>query len=138
MVSSSSEISLPCLFPLFPTFSALSNFLALLFCRTLAAAFPDAGLGVAVANDGVLYETDVLAASNSSPYMFRHSRIATSSPNHRRHRSMQTQSLLSIWGQRPVLVLVGVRLGLDRFNPIYFDAVKVISSFDLCLLKIIV
>lgn len=80
---------------------------------------------MAVAHDGVLYETDVLAASNAGPYMFRPSRMVTSSPNHRRQRSAQTQSLLSVWGQRPVLVLVSTRLGLDRFNPVYFDAVKV-------------
>lgn len=42
---------------------------------------------------------------------------------------MQPQSMLSIWGQRPVLVLVGVRLGLDRFNPVYYDAVKVRNFF---------
>ena len=61
-----------------------------LFCfvfRTLVHGFQEAGLGVSVALDGVVYETDVLAASNAGPYMYRHSRMATSSPSTRRCRS---------------------------------------------------
>lgn len=96
--------------------------------RTLVNAYAEAGLGVSVATDGVVYETDVLAASNAGPYMYRHSRTATSSPSTRRRRSaqqQQQQSMMSIWGQRPVLVLVGIRLGIDCVNPVYYDAVKV-------------
>ena len=94
-------------------------------------AFSEAGLGVSVATDGVVYETDVLAASNVSPYMYRHSRAGTSSNSTRRRRSMQPQHMLSsIWGQRPVLVLIGIRLGIDGVNPIYYDSVKV--SRGLC------
>ncbi|KAH8105076.1 hypothetical protein DFH11DRAFT_1645155 [Phellopilus nigrolimitatus] len=92
-------------------------------------AFAEAGLGVSVATDGVVYETDVLAASNAGPYMFRHSRMATSSPSTRRRRSGQPQSLMSIWGQRPVLVLVGIRLGIDGVNPVYYEAVKALYTF---------
>ena len=36
------------------------------FCRTLVNAFAEAGLGVSVATDGVVYETDVLAAADRS------------------------------------------------------------------------
>ena len=88
--------------------------------RTLVNAFPDAGLGVSVALDQVIYETDVLAASNASPSSYRHSRFSTSSP--KRNRQHQT---FTVWGQRPVLILVGVRLGVNGFNPIYYEAVKV-------------
>ncbi|KAH8111525.1 hypothetical protein DFH11DRAFT_1729456 [Phellopilus nigrolimitatus] len=97
--------------------------------KTLVHAFAEAGLGVSVATDGVVYETDVLAASNAGPYMFRHSRMATSSPSTRRRRSGQPQSLMSIWGQRPVLVLVGIRLGIDGVNPVYYEAVKALYTF---------
>ncbi len=83
--------------------------------RALVSAFPEAGLGVAAATDGVLYETDVLAASNTYPY--RHSRVG--SPK-------RVQSPYG-WGQRPVLVLVGIRLGLDGVNPIYYNSIKVTS-----------
>ncbi|KAL5534817.1 hypothetical protein ACEPAG_1281 [Sanghuangporus baumii] len=104
--------------------------------KTLVNAYAEAGLGVSVATDGVVYETDVLAASNAGPYMYRPSRIGTSSPTTRRRRSaqqqqqqQQQQSLMSIWGQRPVLVLVGIRLGIDCVNPIYYDAVKALFTF---------
>ena len=102
--------------------------------RTLVQAFPEAGIGVAVAMDGVLYETDVLAASNVSPYHhLRHTRMGTgaSSPASKRtrghrHNDNHRQSMVgSAWGQRPVLVLIGVRLGISGVNPIYYDAVKV-------------
>ena len=100
-------------------------------------AFPEAGIGVSVAMDGVLYETDVLAASNVSPYhynRYHHSRMPTTgagSPGSKRarnrlHADQQRQSMLgSAWGQRPVLVLIGIRLGLQGVNPIYYDAIKV-------------
>ncbi|EJD04597.1 uncharacterized protein FOMMEDRAFT_133827 [Fomitiporia mediterranea MF3/22] len=98
--------------------------------KTVVHAFAEAGLGVSVATDGVVYETDVLAASNAGPYMYRHSRMATSSPSTRRRRSaQQQQSMMSIWGQRPVLVLVGIRLGIDCVNPVYYDAVKALFTF---------
>lgn len=88
-------------------------------------AFPEAGLGVSVAMDNVVYETDVLAASNVGPYLHRLNRAATSSPSTRRKRSENNPSMMSVWGQRPVLVLVGVRLGFDAVNPKYYEYVKV-------------
>ena len=82
--------------------------------RTLVHAFPEAGLGVALANDGVLYETDVLAASNFHPYNI----TRVGSPK-------KSQSISSAWGGRPVLILVGIRLGIDGVNPVYYDYIKV-------------
>lgn len=73
--------------------------------RTLASAFPDAALGVSVGVDGVVFQSDVYAASNSGTLPKRHVR------NH--------------WGDRAVLILVGIRLGLDGVNPIYYDSIKV-------------
>jgi cysteine protease ATG4 len=73
--------------------------------RTLVGMFPSAGLGVAVAVDGVVYQTDVYSASHGP----------IGSP--RRHRTTN-------WGDRGVLVLIGVRLGLDGVNPIYYDTIK--------------
>ncbi len=107
-------------------------------CRTLVQAFPEGGVGVSVATDGVLYETDVLAASNVSPYhynRYHHARAPTTASNspgskrvHSRYQGadQQRQSMLgSAWGQRPVLVLIGIRLGIQGVNPIYYDAIKV-------------
>ncbi|EPQ61373.1 hypothetical protein GLOTRDRAFT_69761 [Gloeophyllum trabeum ATCC 11539] len=78
--------------------------------KTLVHAFPDANLGVAVAVDSVVYQTDVYAASHGQ----------LGSPR----RSPRTS-----WGHRPVLVLVGIRLGLEGVNPIYYDAIKTLYTF---------
>jgi len=61
---------------------------------------------VSVATDGVVFQSDVYAASNNH--------IVSA----RRHGR-------STWGGRPVLVLLGIRLGLDGVNPIYYDTIKV-------------
>ena len=79
--------------------------LIFLLHRTLVSAFPDAALGVSVGVDGVVFQSDVYAASNSGTLPKRHVR------NH--------------WGDRAVLILVGIRLGLDGVNPIYYDSIKV-------------
>ncbi|KAI6157367.1 cysteine protease required for autophagy [Pisolithus tinctorius] len=76
--------------------------------KTLVHAFPEAGLGVAVAADGVVYQTDVYSASNVHSRSPR--RLARSS-----------------WGDRAVLVLVGIRLGLKGVNPIYYGAIKLFT-----------
>jgi hypothetical protein len=36
---------------------------------------------------------------------------------------------LSTWGDRAVVVLIGIRLGLDGVNPIYYDTIKVGGFF---------
>ena len=69
-------------------------------------AFPKAGLGVSVALDSVIYQSDVYAAS--------HHHIG--SPKRNAGRS---------WGDRGVLVLIGTRLGIDGVNPVYYEAIKV-------------
>ncbi len=75
--------------------------------RTLVNAFPECGLGVALAIDGTLYETEVFVASHG--------------PTSRTPRRAQ----VSTWGTRPVLLLLGVRLGISGVNPIYYDSIKV-------------
>ncbi|KAF9465112.1 hypothetical protein BDZ94DRAFT_1254537 [Collybia nuda] len=81
--------------------------------KTLVGTFPEAGLGVAVANDGVVYQTDVYAASNTT---------GTASRSPKRH-------MKKAWGDRPVLVLIGIRLGIDGVNPIYHDTIKLLYTF---------
>ncbi|KZT08838.1 uncharacterized protein LAESUDRAFT_757025 [Laetiporus sulphureus 93-53] len=78
--------------------------------KTLVHAFPEAGLGVSVASDAVIYQSDVYAASRST----------MGSP--RKHAR-------SGWGDRAVLVLIGIRLGIDGVNPIYYDSVKALYTF---------
>ncbi|PPQ82094.1 hypothetical protein CVT25_014340, partial [Psilocybe cyanescens] len=74
--------------------------------RTLVTAFPECGLAVSVATDGTLYQTQVFAASHGD---------ASRSPR-RRHTTT--------WGDRPVLLLLGIRLGIEGVNPIYYDTIK--------------
>ena len=89
--------------------------------RTLLAGYPEAGLGASVATDGVLFQTDVFAASNG--------RGISRSP--KRHVGIA-------WGDRPVLLLIGVRLGIDGVNPIYYETIKVRSSLSIAIMKLIV
>ncbi|KAL1746117.1 peptidase family C54-domain-containing protein [Schizophyllum fasciatum] len=63
--------------------------------KALLNAYPDAGLGVAVVEDGAVYQT------------------------HRRQKDREHE-----WGDRPVLILLGTRLGIDGVNPMYYDTIK--------------
>jgi hypothetical protein len=74
--------------------------------RALVHAFPKAELGVSVAADSVIYQSDVYAASHNP----------TGSPKRHVKKS---------WGNRGVLVLIGTRLGIGGVNPVYYDAIKV-------------
>ncbi|KAF9237215.1 cysteine protease required for autophagy [Melanogaster broomeanus] len=78
--------------------------------KALVNAFPEAGLGVSVAADGVVYQSDVYAASNS-------------------HIGSPKRHARSSWGGRAVLVLIGIRLGLDGVNPIYYEPIKALYTF---------
>lgn len=80
--------------------------------KTLIAGYPEAGLGVSVATDGVLFQTDVFAASNG--------RAISRSPR---------RQVGAAWGDRPVLLLIGVRLGIDGVNPIYYETIKLLYTF---------
>ena len=73
---------------------------------------------MAVAIDSTLYQTHVFAAS--------HGDVGLRSPR-RRHNGNSTTT----WGDRPVLLLLGLRLGIDGVNPIYYDTIKVNFLFIL-------
>ena len=61
-----------------------------------------------MATDSTLYESDVYAASRSVVYSTR---------GHG-HGRME-------WGDRAVLVLIGIRLGIEGVNPLYYNTIKV-------------
>lgn len=94
--------------------SPLASWLMILssLFRTLTNAYPHAALSVSLAADAVIFRSDVYAASQ--PIDSSHS-----SPEKRAKSGGRR------WGGRAVLVLVGVRLGLDGVNPIYHETVKV-------------
>ena len=68
---------------------------------------------------GTIYESEVIAAS--------HSGIGSPRKHARRY-----------WGDRPVLILIGLKLGPNSVNEIYYTAVKVcvLSNGDLAILKV--
>lgn len=84
--------------------------------KTLISNFPEAGLGVSVATDGMLFQTDVFTASHLEGEIIRSTR---------RHKKVLSAS----WGERPVLLLIGLRLGLDGVNPVYYDTIKLLYTF---------
>lgn len=94
--------------------SFISPFLSLshththsLSSRRLVDAFPHAALGIALAKDSVISQSDVFLASHSHP-----------------HHPLSTTTTTTTWGDRPVLLLIGLRLGIDGVNPIYYETIK--------------
>ncbi|KAJ7714766.1 peptidase family C54-domain-containing protein [Mycena maculata] len=85
--------------------------------RMLVDGFPACGLGVSVATDGTLYQTEVYAASHSPAALAALQASARSPPETR------------AWGDRPVLLLLGIRLGLDGVNPVYYETIKMLYTF---------
>ena len=81
--------------------------------RTLVHSFPECGLAVALAIDSALYQSDVYVASHGGTA----------------HARSPRKMVKTTWGDRPVLLLLGVRLGIDRVNPVYYDTIKVRRSF---------
>lgn len=81
-------------------------------CRSLTNNFAPAGLGVVTDVDGTVYGSDVLSAS------VKMSRHRHHHHHHERH-----------W-QRPVLILVNLRLGIDGVHPSYHDSIKAIFALS--------
>ena len=65
-------------------------------------------LSSTVSANNEVFESDIYAASHTK----------ASSAN-------LGQSKRSKWGDRAVLVLIGIRLGIDGVNPVYYDGLKV-------------
>lgn len=84
--------------------------------RSLANSFPICGLSVVSAQDGIIFRSDVLNASNTTTDGWE-----PLSPR----KKIPTSVHRTTWGNQAVLILVGARLGLDNVNPIYYDSVKV-------------
>ena len=94
-------------YPLFLPFSLSLTHTHTLSSRRLVDAFPHAALGIALAKDSVISQSDVFLASHSHP-----------------HHPLSTTTTTTTWGDRPVLLLIGLRLGIDGVNPIYYETIK--------------
>ena len=66
---------------------------------------------MSVAIDSTLYQTNVFAASHGDMNV--------------RSRRRHADNSSTTWGDRPVLLLLGIRLGIEGVNPIYYDTIKV-------------
>ncbi|PWN33353.1 uncharacterized protein FA14DRAFT_161247 [Meira miltonrushii] len=79
--------------------------------KKLVDEFPACGLGVSVASDGVIYLDQVKVQACKSNV-----------------NGQKRASALQKW-ERPILVLIGVRLGLEGVHPMYHDSIKAAFSF---------
>lgn len=68
----------------------------------------------------MIYKSDVYAASNLSSAGWFDEEVGAA-PASKRSSSERGR----VWGDKAVLILVGLRLGLDGVNPIYYDSIKV-------------
>ncbi|KAJ7456401.1 peptidase family C54-domain-containing protein [Mycena galericulata] len=108
----------------------------------LIDAFPSCGLDISIATDGMLYQTEVYAASHSPAALAAlaahpqhapaHAHLASqssSSPSghsHGKHgKKGEKGGKARGWGDRPVLLLLGIQLGLDGVNPVYRETINV-------------
>ncbi|KAJ7712218.1 hypothetical protein B0H16DRAFT_1625925 [Mycena metata] len=112
---------------------------------------PICGLGVSFATDGTFYQTDVFAASHSpaissssNPSSSHGHGSVSSSSSHGHGRGSTSASAYSHgsrrkekdgkeeakrWGDRPVLLLLGIKLGIEGVNPIYYETIKLLYTF---------
>ncbi|CCF49593.1 hypothetical protein NDA11_005982 [Ustilago hordei] len=94
--------------------------------KQLVSEFPQAGIAVELARDGVFYLDEVRAAASASA-----SAASVQSGGKARSSGAASGSRKGeglIW-RRPVLILIGIRLGLESVNPIYYESVKATFSF---------
>ena len=75
---------------------------------------------MSVAIDGTLYQTHVFATSYDGMTV--------------RSRKQHAGHSTTTWGHKPVLLLLGIRLGIDGVNPIYYETIKVNVSFIIVFL----
>ncbi|KZT53447.1 hypothetical protein CALCODRAFT_501124 [Calocera cornea HHB12733] len=94
--------------------------------KKLVNAFPSSGLGVVVPPDQIIHETAVFTASHTPTLPA--SASATSNSRDRDAKE-KANRMKEEWGDRAVLILIGLRLGIDCVNPIYYDSVKALFTF---------
>lgn len=95
--------------------------------KTLANSFAPCGIAVATATDSIIYRSDVYAASNLPSDDWN--RISPTFNPSRKKKRDNAEAKEGKWGERAVLILVGIRLGLDGVNPIYYDSIKALFTF---------
>ncbi|WWC85959.1 uncharacterized protein L201_000829 [Kwoniella dendrophila CBS 6074] len=103
--------------------------------KTLTNSFAPCGLAVSTATDSIIYKSEVYQASNLSSAGWNIPSLPHQSTKNGRDVPIQRQSSSSteksgtVWGDKAVLILVGIRLGLDGVNPIYYESIKELFVF---------
>ncbi|KAJ7265285.1 hypothetical protein C8J57DRAFT_1622391 [Mycena rebaudengoi] len=100
-------------------------------------------LGVSVTTDGTLYQV-VYAASHvvchrrvsrrrrphgADPSSSSHHPHASHGEFHVRAGGAKSPATQKRWGDRLLLLLLGLRLGLDGVNPVYYETIKMLYTF---------
>lgn len=75
------------------------------------------------ATDSMIYKSDVYSASSLSSTGWFDEDDESKSGGTSSKRSSSERG--RVWGDRAVLILVGLRLGLEGVNPIYYESIKV-------------
>jgi len=83
---------------------------------------------VVSATDSMIYKSDVYSASSLSSTGWFDEDDESKSGGTSSKRSSSERG--RVWGDKAVLILVGLRLGLEGVNPIYYESIKV-SSYTL-------
>lgn len=86
--------------------------------RTLTNGFPPCGLAIVTATDSTIYASEVISASYHEP-AGEWADLMDALP-------VRTQGEKGDeWGGKGVLILAGVRLGMQGVNPLYHESIKV-------------
>ncbi|EJT99143.1 hypothetical protein DACRYDRAFT_70366 [Dacryopinax primogenitus] len=94
--------------------------------KKLVSAFPACGLGVVVPPDQIIHETAVFTASHTPTLPSSASSLSNTRDREARERANRMKEE---WGDRAVLILIGLRLGIEGVTPIYYDSVKALFTF---------
>ncbi|EST08519.2 Peptidase C54 [Kalmanozyma brasiliensis GHG001] len=94
--------------------------------KQLASEFPSAGIAVELAHDGVFYLDEVRVAAGAKAPIKASQHFGKARASSSDGPGIKADGVT--W-QRPVLILIGIRLGLDSVNPIYYESVKATFSF---------
>jgi cysteine protease ATG4 len=97
--------------------------------RQLVHAFPEAGLGVCVASDGVIYQSDVYNASQVGSARSVYGTAKSSKSSATGAKKGRTFDARHGWGDKAVLILLTTRLGIEGVNPVYYETIKTLYTF---------
>ncbi|KAI5451359.1 Cysteine protease atg4 [Naganishia albida] len=90
--------------------------------KTLTNGFPPCGLAIVTATDSTIYASEVISASYHEP-AGEWADLMDALP-------VRTQGEKGDeWGGKGVLILAGVRLGMQGVNPLYHESIKALFTF---------